>query len=256
MSPKAISTRKSDRPHAAERALAISRRLCADTAALSFAAPVSHCYNPLEYAWEGHEEYLRRFAAGKKEVLLVGMNPGPFGMAQTGVPFGDVALVRDWMGIERTIAQPKNLHPKRPIEGFACSRSEVSGTRLWSWARDRFGSAEKFFSRFFVWNYCPLCFMEQSGRNRTPDKLPATERDKLFAACDRALASITEALCPEHVIGIGKFAELRIRSALRASPHQPKIGTILHPSPASPAANRGWAEQAERQLAALGIRLG
>jgi len=215
---------------------------------------VSHVYNPLEYAREPHREYLERYGRPPKEVLLVGMNPGPWGMAQTGVPFGEIGLVRDWLRIEGAVGKPEPEHPKRPIEGFACSRSEVSGRRLWGWARERFGSPERFFERFFVWNYCPLVFMEAGGRNRTPDKLPRDERDPLFDACDRALERAIDHLAPRWVVGVGKFAEARAREVTGAR-EAVRVGTILHPSPASPAANRGWADQAERQLLALGITL-
>ncbi len=152
--------------------IAVSRRLAKRIDELSFRAPVTHVYNPLTYARAPHEQYLRRYGERTGRVLLMGMNPGPFGMAQTGVPFGDVAMVRDFLGIEAKVAKPAHEHPARPITGFACERSEVSGTRLWGWARDRFGQAEQFFQRFFVVNYCPLVFMEEGGRNRTPDKLP------------------------------------------------------------------------------------
>ncbi|MHA7835783.1 MAG: uracil-DNA glycosylase family protein, partial [Algiphilus sp.] len=189
-----------------------------------------------------------------REILLLGMNPGPFGMAQTGVPFGDVALVRDWMGIEAPVAQPEHPHPKRPIQGFACTRSEVSGSRLWGWARDRFGTAEAFFARFFVANYCPLVFMEASGRNRTPDKLAKDEREALYAVCDEALRATVDYLQPDYVIGVGGFARQRAEKALTDYPG--RIGTILHPSPASPLANRGWAAAVEAQFAnELGIAL-
>lgn len=221
---------------------------------LRFSTPVSHVYNPLEYARQPHREYLERYGSAPKEVLLVGMNPGPWGMAQTGVPFGEIALVRDWLGIAGEIDKPDPEHPKRPIEGFECTRSEVSGRRLWGWARERFGSPERFFERFFVWNYCPLVFMEESGRNRTPDKLPANERRPLFESCDRALARTVDHLRPRLLVGVGKFAETRARQVL-GDRDGLEIGTILHPSPASPRANRGWAEQAERQLEELGITL-
>lgn len=232
---------------------AIARELSAAVAGLTFGPPVTHVYDPLRYAREPHERYLRRFGAGAKEVVLVGMNPGPWGMVQTGVPFGEVALVRGWLGIEGTVGSPADEHPKRPVEGFDCSRSEVSGRRLWGWARERFGTAERFFERFFVANYCPLAFLEQSGRNRTPDKLPAAEREPLFAACDSALRGTVERLGPRWVVGIGGFAEGRARAALDGL--EVSIGRVLHPSPASPAANRGWGEQAERQLGELGIAL-
>lgn len=229
----------------------LSKALTAAVNRLNFAPPVTHVYNPLDYAAQSHTMYLKRYGKGPKEAVFVGMNPGPFGMAQTGVPFGEIGMVRDWMGIEAKVAKPKPEHPKRPIEGFACTRSEVSGARLWGWARDRFGTPDAFFARFFVWNYCPLCFMEESGRNFTPDKLPAQERAPLFDACDDALRQLVETLQPQWVVGVGKFAEDRIRAALDTD----NIGRILHPSPASPAANKDWAGQVEKQLKVLGINL-
>jgi single-strand selective monofunctional uracil DNA glycosylase len=220
---------------------------------LSFAAPVACVYNPLQYAWPCHEDFVRRYARPGCGVLLLGMNPGPWGMAQTGVPFGEVTLVRDWLGIRGEIGQPPRSHPKRPIEGWGCTRSEVSGARLWGWARERYGTPEAFFERFYVHNYCPLCFMEASGRNLTPDKLPAAERAPLEAACDEALRKLVAALHPQFLVGVGGFAEERLRHAI--PDFEGTIGRILHPSPASPAANRGWAAQAEKQLAALGVPL-
>lgn len=230
----------------------VSRKLSREVGKLSFADPVTHVYNPLEYARRPHELYLERFGASPKEVVLVGMNPGPFGMAQTGVPFGDVAFVRDWMRIEGRVDHPTDEHPKRPVSGFDCKRSEVSGSRLWGWARDRFGAPEAFFSRFFVVNYCPLVFLEASGRNRTPDKLRVPEREGLHAICDDTLRAAIDILQPERIVGIGAWATKRARAALGDG--GAPIGTVLHPSPASPKANRGWAPQAESDLRGLGIK--
>ena len=230
-----------------------AQRLSHEVERLQFSPPVAQVYNPLRYAWQAHARYLERYGAAPKEVVLVGMNPGPWGMAQTGVPFGEVTLVREWLGIEVPIGRPPREHPRRPIEGFACKRREVSGSRLWGWAKARFGTPEAFFERFFVYNYCPLAFMERSGRNRTPDKLPAAERGPLFEACDRALREALEILSPKWAIGIGRFAHGRILAVSDGAPY--RVGQILHPSPASPLANRGWAEQVETQLEALGIRL-
>ena len=183
--------------------------------------------------------------------VLLGMNPGPWGMAQTGVPFGDVETVAEWLDIHQEVGRPAEEHPKRPVEGLACHRVEVSGRRLWGWARDRFGAPEAFFASFFVANYCPLVFLESSGRNRTPDKLPRTEREPLFEACDEALRDLVATLEPEWVVGVGRFARSRAEAALADA--DPRLGEVLHPSPASPAANRGWADQAERQLCGLGL---
>ncbi len=229
----------------------VSRRLSEAVGALSFAAPVSYVYNPLEYARRSHEAYLTRYGRGRRRVLLVGMNPGPFGMAQTGVPFGDVAMVREFMGIEEPVGNPPLEHPKRRVHGFECPRAEVSGTRLWGWARDRCGTADAFFREFFVANYCPLVFMEASARNRTPDKLPARERTSLFEACDEALRNVVLLLEPQVVVGVGGFAERRARAAM---PHfGGVIGGMPHPSPASPQANRGWANHVDDALKRLGI---
>lgn len=230
-----------------------SRRLSARVGRLKFGPPVTHVYNPLEYARAPHERYLERYGAAPKEVVLVGMNPGPFGMAQTGVPFGDVKMVRDWMGISEKVGRPAGEHPKRKVLGFDCPRSEVSGTRLWGWARDRCGTPAAFFARFFVLNYCPLCFMEASGANFTPDKLPPAEREPLFNACDDALRESVALLKPPLVVGVGVFAAKRAQMALAGM--RLSIGSILHPSPASPKANTGWAKVVEQELAALGVRL-
>lgn len=230
----------------------IAAELAQEVEGLRFGPPVAHVYNPLEYAWEPHRRYLQRYGTPPREIVLVGMNPGPWGMAQTGVPFGEIAAVRDWMGIEARVAAPERQHPKRPIQGFACTRSEVSGQRLWGWAQKTFGSAEAFFARFFVANYCPLMFMGAGGQNLTPDKLKAAEARPLFKACDRALHRTIAHLQPEHVIGIGRFAAGRARAALEGLAVQ--IGGITHPSPANPKANRGWEPLVRRELAALGIR--
>ena len=236
-----------------------ARALSAALARFDFPAPVSHIYDPHQYAWAPYQQYVRRFGSGHKRVVLLGMNPGPFWMMQTGVPFGEVAAVRDWMGIGGVVRQPLRQHPKRPIEGFACKRSEVSGRRLWGWAAQRFGTADAFFTDWFVLNYCPLALLEASGRNFTPDKLPASLLRALHEVCDRHLAVTLTALAPKWAIGVGGFAEKRIRCVLEgdlldsALARNMRAGQILHPSPASPAANRGWVEAVESQLSALGV---
>lgn len=229
----------------------ISAELSKACDGMRFGAPVTHIYNPLSYARTPHEQYLNKWGTGKKRVLFLGMNPGPFGMAQTGVPFGEVTSVREFLKVHGRVNKPQSEHPKRPILGFECPRSEVSGARLWGYFQEKFGTAERFFKHHFVINYCPLIFMEESGKNRTPDKLPSAEREPLCAACDLATQRVVEELAPEWVIGVGAFAEKRARHIFGED--AVRIASILHPSPASPKANRGWAEFAEQQLSALGL---
>lgn len=232
-------------------------RLAEEVNRLAFSPPVTYVYNPLDYAWETYTRYLELYGSSRKRVIFWGMNPGPWGMAQTGVPFGEIGFVREWLKIEGTIGSPDEEHPKRRITGFSCLRSEVSGQRLWSLFSRRFNSPAEFFKDHFVANYCPLLFVESSGRNRTPDKLPASEREGLFEACDAHLLRTVEILEPEWMIGIGGFAENRLKAAdqaLKDGTGSPvNIGKILHPSPASPVANRGWEKAAESQLQELGV---
>jgi single-strand selective monofunctional uracil DNA glycosylase len=257
----------------------IAARLRDRCGAVRLGAPVAFTYNPLDYAWEAHRAFLR-MARPRPRVLFVGMNPGPFGMAQTGVPFGEVAAVRGFLGITPDavrIGAPARVHPKRPVEGLACARSEVSGARVWSWASERFGTRAAFFREAFVWNWCPLAFMAASGANLTPDRLPRTGANakaarELEAACDEALGAAIAALGPAHVVGFGAFAATRAQAVLdamrsaggarrtggttadrgrNAPGNLPPVLQVLHPSPASPAANRGWAPQVDRALAPI-----
>ena len=228
-----------------------AQRLSDEVEKLRFLPPVTHVYNPLVYAWKGHEMYLRRFGGQGKEIVFLGMNPGPFGMAQTGVPFGEIAAVRDWMKIHAVIGRPSNEHPRRPVLGFGCTRSEISGQRLWKLFAERFGPPERFFERHFVVNYCPLAFLEETGRNRTPDKLAPSEKDALAKICDQHLRVVLDILRPEWVIGIGAFAARRAELVAEGRPI--RVGQILHPSPASPASNRDWSGKVVSQMRALGI---
>ena len=228
----------------------VSRRLARATGALRFGDPVVYTYAPLDYAREPHERYLA-LARAPVDALFLGMNPGPFGMSQTGVPFGEVAAVRGFLGIEGRVKAPKSEHPKRRVEGLDCARSEVSGRRFWGLIADEFGTREAFFRRAFVWNWCPLAFMSESGANITPDKLPAHARGPLSRECDRALRGVVEAVRPRMVIGVGAFATERAKEALAGT--DLLFATVLHPSPASPAANRGWDAAARRQLLEIGF---
>ena len=218
---------------------------------LSFSAPVAYVYNPLRYAWRPHARYLERFANSRKRAVFLGMNPGPWGMTQTGVPFGEIEAVSKWMGITDHVEPPALFHPKRPVLGFDCAKSEVSGRRLWGLFAERFASADAFFADHLVINYCPLVFMEESSRNRTPDKLPTSESRPLFELCNAHLRRCIEILEPEWVVGIGGFAQAQAAQALQGL--NVKHAKVLHPSPASPAANRGWSAAASEQLLTQGV---
>jgi single-strand selective monofunctional uracil DNA glycosylase len=159
--------------------------------------------------------------------------------------------VRDWLRMEVKVSRPRVEHPKRPVLGLDCTRNEVSGERVWGAIRARWKTPDRFFAQHFIVNYCPLVFLEASGRNRTPDKLAVAEREALFAVCDRHLHRVVAALAPEWVIGIGAFAQARAQAVL--GENTAKIGRILHPSPANPRAQRDWAGTVARELKAQGV---
>ena len=231
----------------------ITDKLIMELGVLQFGPPVTHVYNPLVYARKAYDEYLARYGSGTKEIVLLGMNPGPWGMAQSGIPFGEINLVKNWLKIKTDVGTPRVVHPKRPVTGFDCKKSEVSGKRLWGWARQSFGTPKKFFKRFFVANYCPLLFLESGGRNRTPPSLKLSDRKPLMNVCDQALRNTIVHLKPRYVVGVGTFARDRALSALEGM--DLVIGGITHPSPANPRANRGWEKVIVKELNNLGIKL-
>lgn len=234
-----------------EKLILAGRELADELRPLVFSDPVSHTYLTVDYAAEGYEGYLRKFGNSKKRVLMLGMNPGPFGMAQTGVPFGEVALVKGWMGLSPKIGKPKDEHPKRKVLGMECPKSEVSGRRLWGYFSEKFPMAEDFFADHLAINFCPLIWMKDTGANLTPDKIRAAEIAPVNMACQKHLRKLIEILEPEYLIGIGAYAEKRMEEAREEIGYEAVVSKILHPSPASPAANRGWAEAAEKQLKAI-----
>lgn len=234
-----------------DRYLTIQKKFSQEVDQLSFGEPVTHVYNPLDYARKPHSLWAKKYILEPKKIVFLGMNPGPWGMTQTGIPFGEISLVRDWMGINCKVKHPEQEHPKRIVEGFECKRTEVSGQRLWSYFAERYPNAEDFFKEHAVINYCPLVFMEESGKNRTPDKLKKEEREELFKICDKNLLKQLKLLKPDWLIGVGAFAQTKAKKVY--GHEKVNIGTILHPSPASPIANRGWAEVAHRQLQEMGL---
>ncbi|XP_022427705.1 single-strand selective monofunctional uracil DNA glycosylase isoform X1 [Monodon monoceros] len=228
-------------------------RLNAELKQLQFSEPVGIIYNPVEYAWEPHRSYVTRYCQGPKQVLFLGMNPGPFGMAQTGVPFGEVSVVRDWLGIGGPVQTPPKEHPKRPVLGLECPQSEVSGARFWGFFRNLCGQPEVFFRHCFVHNLCPLLLLAPSGRNLTPAELPAKQREQLLGVCDAALCRQVQLLGVRLVVGVGRLAEQRARRALAGLMPEVQVEGLLHPSPRNPQANKGWEVVAKERLNELGL---
>lgn len=234
--------------------LEIEDCLCNELSTIAFTDPICYVYNPLIYARSTHEFYVKRYLKTSKSILFLGMNPGPFGMVQNGVPFGECNVVKDWLKIEGHVGKPAQEHPNRPILGLDCSRSEVSGRRFWGFIQEHSLEPDSFFEHIFVHNYCPLSFLSKSGKNLTPPEIKAETRNRLIKICDEYLCQIIKLLGVHTVIGIGKFAAHRTEVALK---DRGLIGVkacaILHPSPANPAANKGWDQIVKKQLEDLDL---
>ena len=178
---------------------------------------------------------------------MVGMNPGP---VRDGADGRAVRRRRRWCATSSASrgrsGSRRVEHPRRPIAGFDCHRSEVSGTRFWGWARDRFGTAERFFERVYVANWCPLVFMEESGRNVRRTSCPPPSARRSSSVCNEALARVAETLARRSS---SASAASPSSGRARRSATSVRIGRILHPSPASPAANNDWPASSTRSFA-------
>uniref|UniRef100_A0A2A4J179 C-type lectin domain-containing protein n=1 Tax=Heliothis virescens TaxID=7102 RepID=A0A2A4J179_HELVI len=84
------------------------------------------------------------------------------------VPFGEINAVSSWLGITGPVNKPPAEIKARPVLGFQCTRSEVSGKRFWGVIKNLCGTPENFFKTSFVYNYLPQQWMTKSGCNLTP----------------------------------------------------------------------------------------
>ena len=209
-------------------------------------------YNPLVYAWDVHKKYIEIAGGRGAKTVMLGMNPGPHGMGQMGIPFAATSMVRDLLGISGIpVGQPSDPHPRRPVIGLDYPREEVSGTRVWSLLSDTYGGSESIFEKVFLVNHCPLMLLDgDRATNVTPDKISGQTARSLLERCDEHLVEVVDILGAETVIGIGKFAERRALAALEGM--DVEVRGCWHPSPASPLANRNggrdWRENVSSVL--------
>ena len=208
--------------------------------------------NPLNYAWQYHESYIKQYSGLGAKTLLLGMNPGPYGMAQCGVPFGATEIAKNFLNISGEFTNPEGRHPKRPIEGLEFERQEISGTRLWGLLKQIWKTPEEIHKNVFLVNHCPLLLLGETGRNITPDNVSGPALKKLMKTCDKHLLSVVKSLGIKRVVGVGKYAEKRARIALEGLDIE--ITTCWHPSPASPLANRNDGEDWRNNVKSILLR--
>ncbi|KAJ2944781.1 hypothetical protein O0L34_g1671 [Tuta absoluta] len=202
-------------------------------------------YNPTIYARRTFEMYIKKYCNTKKSVMYFGMNPGPWGMSQTGVPFGEIGSVRDWLGIEGPVDKPPHEIPARPVKGFDCTRTEVSGKRFWGLFKDICRTPEKFFETSFIYNYMPVQWMKSNGCNLTPGDFKTSEMEELFNICDPVFIKVLELYEVRTVVAIGKFCETRAQKATQKylSGSSIEVLYLPHPSPRA-VNNNNWNQKA------------
>ncbi|KAA0194921.1 hypothetical protein HAZT_HAZT005351 [Hyalella azteca] len=220
---------------------------------LSYGDKVQYTYDPIQYASVPHCNYLHMFCSPKPaSLMLLGMNPGPWGMAQTGVPFGHVGVVRDWLGVTGEVRKPCNEHPNRTVLGFSCHRSEVSGGRLWSLLKLLCCNNPSVLAKsIFLHNYCPLLYLTSTGTNVTPADLKAAYRRPLESLCDASLHDVVSLLGVTDILAVGNYACNGARRAVAQLPV--KVHKLMHPSPRNPLANIDWESAALQQLRQAGL---
>ena len=190
-----------------------SHQGCSDLLAKALAAMpamtmVSLIYDPMGLCLcdaSGLLPNIRQFH--QEKVVFLGMNPGPYGMVQSGIPFGEIAAVTEWLQLASTDSQTDERTPKATHHGLIVPRSEVSGRRLWGLFAERFTSAEDFFADHFILNYCPLAFLAETGRNITSTSSAAQTRAFMAQHCDQHFKKALNALQPDWCIGVGGYAE-------------------------------------------------
>ncbi|KAI8124664.1 hypothetical protein FF38_10666 [Lucilia cuprina] len=203
---------------------------------------ISYIYNPVEYAADLHQAYLKKYLKGGKKVLFIGLNPGPNGMGQTGIPFGNITTVRDKMGLNGTVNQPPNIHPKRPVNGLATTIEEPSGKRLWTKFQELSdGSLDIFFEQCFVYNFCPLLFYNSKGDYISPQKLKAPYNRQISNACLHTIEQILELIQPEVIVAIGRYAYDNLKAVKYCI--EKRLLYLRHPSPR--ACTKNWSKIAD-----------
>jgi single-strand selective monofunctional uracil DNA glycosylase len=142
------------------------------------------------------------------------------------------------------------MHPKRLISGLSCTRSEVSGRRLWGLIKERYPDATSLYTEVAIMNYCPVVFVDKgaTGKNITPDKIEITSRKALEKVCDSYLDDMITLIQPEFIVGIGKYAQKKGEQSIHRLNKDITVHSILHPSPANPQANKNWNEKVIKAL--------
>ncbi|XP_037927861.1 single-strand selective monofunctional uracil DNA glycosylase-like [Teleopsis dalmanni] len=205
---------------------------------------ITHIYNPVEYAADLHCEYLRKYLDRPKRVVFLAVHPEQNGMAQTGVPFGNVSTVRDMMKLCGEVKQPNRLHPKHPVLGLNCHINEPSGVRFWGLMDKIAGSLDTFSEQCFVHTFCPLLFFNEYGRTIEPCVLPFEIKYPMRDLLVEALCKEMKLVQPEIIVVTGNYVYNGLQ---RSELYAKTLLVMTNPHPWVPN-NHNWVRRSERWL--------
>jgi Uracil DNA glycosylase superfamily. len=230
---------------------AITREFCLATEELFPFKEEMISVNVFSYAIDPFLEYLEKAERGSVRTLYLGMNPGPYGMYRTGIPFCDFVTKREFLkitaSVDETFIDVDAVRGEKPDE----KRREVSGMRLWGLFESVYHSPERFFSSSLVLSYSPLIFFRSEGRraNIALSDVKSLDRKRIEKVSDEFLKRYIKELKCDTLVGIGDYAH---RALVRCSDGE-RLLKIAHPSPANPAANGDWAGRTYCYLKSEGV---
>jgi single-strand selective monofunctional uracil DNA glycosylase len=197
--------------------------------------------DPSRYGERWHAPFRRLYPPRARPLLVFGLNPGPYGMAQTGIPFTD--LKRLAQGLPRLAAELARSGERLSLPGLAPSSLqpfltrtfESSSVRVHRFLRLAHGSAERAFREVVFVNPCPLLFIDRAlGENRTPADLPRALRAGVDEARVEVVSVAVARLRARGAIVLGRDAAAALSVPLRARLGERAVVEWEHPARAVP----------------------
>jgi single-strand selective monofunctional uracil DNA glycosylase len=219
--------------------------------------------NPGRYGERWHARFRRAYPMSPRPLLVFGLNPGPYGMAQTGVPFTDLkrlesalpGLWKDLVASGEPVTRPGLAPPS--LARHLTRTFESSSVRVYRFLERAYGRPELALREVVFVNPCPLLFIDpETGANRTPADLPRALRARKAAELVHAFeelrrATVLEAVAelePRGAILLGRDVAAAVGEALRAALGARSVVEWEHPARAVPETwSRGLADELRKR---------
>jgi len=210
-------------------------------------------WNPALYALDIYQEYLTKFPPEPGAILALGLNPGPYGMAQTGIPFTDCRTASGALGMEMTIPgkAPDDLISRlKKANGKWRGTYERSSLGMYRFLILAWGDIKTAYRNWFVGNPCPLLFLDPERWNVTPADPRLRRMKEVGELRQRAVIGFSEILNPRGIVCFGKDVAKAVGEVAIRQVGPDRVVFYEHPARAVP---EKWAagllqELTQRQL--------